>query len=70
MPWKRWKKFIINIQASPKPLLVELIIRGRTHVMDTNIDYITIPNIIIDITMDGFHPFFIYNGQRSPTTNL
>jgi hypothetical protein len=49
---------------------VELIIRGKIDVMNANIDYITIPNIIIDITMDGFHQFFIYNGRRSPTTNL
>ncbi len=64
------KKFHRQYPSKPKTSLWEELLIRRTHVMNTNIDYITIPNIIIDITMDGFNPFFIYNGQHSPTTNL
>jgi hypothetical protein len=37
MPWRRFMNFINDIQTSPSPLLMELIIiRGGDDVMDVN----------------------------------
>jgi hypothetical protein len=48
MPWKRCMNFIDDIQTSPIPLFVELIIKKGGDLIDANIRH--------HLPIDGIHP--------------
>jgi hypothetical protein len=48
MPWKRCMSFNDNIQTSPSPFLVNLVVRRGGDVIDANIRH--------HLPIDGIHP--------------